>query len=172
MQLVQHVGGKLSVFNWGRPNVGKGILEDRLEQFPVQDAERLHDLQIAKTRKIEDYYMRAVEATKFQLSIDLYQFAGQEFCDLSILRELCLFNGGDAHFYPNFDGDAHGLQVYSDLRRSLTRETAWEAVMRIRCSSGHMIRNYIGSFHRRSRDLLAIPVIHADTVVAFDIQVK
>merc|ERR1719433_2235646 len=85
---------------------------------------------------------------------------------------MCLFNGGDLRYYPAFRSNVHGSMVYQDLRRSLTRETGWEAVMRVRCSNGHTIRNYIGSFHRRSRDLMSIPVVHADTTIAMDLVIK
>eukprot|EP00497_Spongosphaera_streptacantha_P005626 TRINITY_DN708_c0_g2_i2.p1 TRINITY_DN708_c0_g2~~TRINITY_DN708_c0_g2_i2.p1 ORF type:complete len:417 (-),score=95.55 TRINITY_DN708_c0_g2_i2:2-1108(-) len=121
--ITQQIGGKLSVFNWGRPNVGKGVLVDRAAALPSQEPERLHELQLGKKREVEDYYVKAVDATKYQLSIDLYQFADHEFCDLGILREMCLFNGGDLRFYPAFRNSVHGTMLYQDLRRSLTRET-------------------------------------------------
>jgi len=118
--------------------------------------------------------MRAVEATKFQFSIDLYQFSGSnmEYIDLATLKELPQFNGGSLRYYPRFNASGDGLRVYADIQHELTRETVWESVMRVRVSFEYCIRNYIGSFHRRSRDLLSLPVCHADTNVAFDILLR
>ena len=47
---------------------------------------------------------------------------------------------------------------------NLTRETAWEAVMRIRCSKGLRISAFFGHFFIRSTDLLALPACDVDKV--------
>jgi len=174
MRAASQVGGKIMVFNWGRPNLGPGKLEDRLTGIPLDDAEQQHNLQLSKKRQVEDYYMRSIEATKFQQSIDLYQFTGvhNEYCDLATLRELPMFSGGGLRYYPRYNNERDGQRLYSDIQRELTRETGWEAVYRIRCSIGHCVRNYLGSFHRRSRDLLSVPVVHGDMVVSFDLLLK
>ena len=49
-------------------------------------------------------------------------------------------------------------------RRNLRRETAWEAVMRIRCSKGLHIAAFFGHFFIRSTDLLALPACDSDKV--------
>ena len=49
-------------------------------------------------------------------------------------------------------------------RRNLRRETAWEAVMRIRCSKGLRIAAFFGHFFIRSTDLLALPACDSDKV--------
>jgi len=173
MKTVAHIGGKMIIFNWGRPNIGEAKMEDRLKGIPLNDVERLHNLQLSGNRQVEDYYIAAIEATKLQISIDLYQFTGldDEFVDLPTLRELSQFNGGYLRFYPRYTND-DGARLYLDIQRNLTRETGWEAVMRVRCSHGHATRNYIGSFHRKVRDLLCIPVVHADTTIAMEIVLK
>jgi len=173
MKTVAHIGGKMIIFNWGRPNIGEGKLEDRMKTVPMNDVERLHNLQLSGNRQVEDYYISAVEATKLQISIDLFQFTGldDEFVDLPTLRELSVFNGGCLRFYPRYTPD-DGARLYLDIQRNLTRETGWESVMRVRCSHGHATRNYIGSFHRKVRDLLCIPVVHADTTIAMEIVLK
>lgn len=50
--------------------------------------------------------------------------------------------------------------------RNLARETAWEAVMRIRCSKGLRISAFFGHFFIRSTDLLALPACDVDKVGA------
>lgn len=174
MRAAQQVGGKMMVFNWGRPNAGIGKLKERLSGVPLDDVEKLHELQLSANRQTENYYMRSVEATKFQISLDLYQFTGPngEYVDLATLRELSQFNAGNLRYYRRFNDAGDGPRLYADIQRELTRETGWEAVMRMRVSSGYTVRNYIGSFHRRSRDLLSIPVCHADTNVVMDLLLK
>merc|ERR1719204_460242 len=162
------------IFNWGRPNLGDGKLSDRIKGVPLDDVERLHELQLSANRQCENYYMRSVEATKFQISIDLYQFTGanMEYVDLATLRELPQFNGGGLRYYPRYTDAEDGSRLYAEIQRELLRETGWEAVMRVRVSSGYSVRNYVGSFHRRSRDLLSLPVCHADTNVVMDLLLR
>lgn len=47
------------------------------------------------------------------------------------------------YHYPNFVSQLHGDRLKHELARDLTRETAWEAVMRIRCGKGQFSAHYI-----------------------------
>lgn len=40
------------------------------------------------------------------------------------------------YHYPSFNAVIHRDKLGYELARNLTRETAWEAVMRIRCGKG------------------------------------
>lgn len=40
------------------------------------------------------------------------------------------------YHYPSFQASIHHEKFKHDLARDLTRDTAWEAVMRIRCGKG------------------------------------
>ena len=42
------------------------------------------------------------------------------------------------YYYPGFQSSNHGEKLRHELARDLTRETAWEAVMRIRCGKGDL----------------------------------
>ena len=42
------------------------------------------------------------------------------------------------YYYPSFQSSIHGEKLRHELARDLTRETAWEAVMRIRCGKGDL----------------------------------
>ncbi len=51
------------------------------------------------------------------------------------------------------------MKLGHDVRHNLSRPTAWEAVMRIRCSKGLRITAFHGHFFIRSSDLLALPQV-------------
>lgn len=51
------------------------------------------------------------------------------------------------------------VKLGHDVRHNLSRPTAWEAVMRIRCSKGLRISAFHGHFFIRSSDLLALPQV-------------
>jgi protein transport protein SEC24 len=44
------------------------------------------------------------------------------------------------YHYPSFQATTHGEKLNHELSRNLTRETAWESVMRIRCGKGSSSR--------------------------------
>ena len=56
--------------------------------------------------------------------------------------------------YPGYTDARDGAKFGSELMRCLTRETAFEAVMRIRMSKGYRVSSYYGNFFNRSSDLL------------------
>jgi hypothetical protein len=53
------------------------------------------------------------------------------------------------YYYPSFHAGRDGPKLSAELRRNLTRPTAWEAVMRIRCSRGLKISSFHGHFFNR-----------------------
>lgn len=50
------------------------------------------------------------------------------------------------YYYPGFQSSVHGDKLRHELARDLTRETAWEAVMRIRCGKGLIVYDSIFVF--------------------------
>lgn len=60
------------------------------------------------------------------------------FISLLYLGTLAKYTGGQVYYYPGFQSSIHGEKLKHDLARDLTRETAWEAVMRIRCGKGDL----------------------------------
>ncbi|KAK0598247.1 hypothetical protein LWI29_032916 [Acer saccharum] len=72
------------------------------------------------------------------------------------------YTGGQVYYYPSFQATNQGEKLRHELLRDLTRETAWEAVMRIRCGKGIRFMSYDGNFMLRSTDLLALPAVDCD----------
>ena len=56
-----------------------------------------------------------------------------------------------------------------DMARLMTRETGFEAVMRLRTAVGLKITNFFGNFHLRGKDLLALPNIDEDKAFGFEV---
>jgi protein transport protein SEC24 len=77
--------------------------------------------------------------------------------------------GGSLYQYPMFQANKDGIKFCHELLRCLSRETGFEAVMRIRMSKGFKVSAYYGNFLNRSSDLLALPNCDADK--AYGIQI-
>lgn len=58
------------------------------------------------------------------------------------LGTLAKYTAGQVYYYPAFQSAIHGEKLRHELRRDLIRETAWEAVMRIRCAKGLCIMSW------------------------------
>ncbi|KAK4839206.1 hypothetical protein QYF36_020044 [Acer negundo] len=71
----------------------------------------------------------------------------------SLTGTLAKYTGGQVYYYPSFQATNQGEKLRHELLRDLTRETAWEVVMRIRCGKGIRFTSYDGNFMLRSTDL-------------------
>jgi protein transport protein SEC24 len=162
-QLIQHIGGKMHVFNATRPSVGEAKLRNR-EGDQKRDAKGPSLLQ----PDVDFYKTMAVDCTKQQVSIDLWNFSGA-YADLATLGQLVKHTTGHVHWYPGFSDAVMGEKFSRDLQWSLTRDQGWEAVMRVRASRGMRISAFHGHFFIRGTDLLALPNIDEDTSFAVEI---
>jgi hypothetical protein len=93
-----------------------------------------------------------------------YRAASQQgmpavYMDMASLATLPKYTCGQLYSLPAFSAKRDGAKLAHDVRHNLSRPTAWEAVMRIRCSKGLRISSFHGHFFIRSSDLLALPQV-------------
>ena len=71
--------------------------------------------------------------------------------------------GGETYFYPNYVAPRDSEKLGLEIKRSLTRETGYQALMKVRCSNGLQVASYHGNFiqHTFGADL-EFGVIDAD----------
>lgn len=55
-----------------------------------------------------------------------------------VVGTLAKYTGGQVYYYPSFQASIHKDRLRHELTRDLTREIAWESVMRIRCGKGYL----------------------------------
>ena len=74
--------------------------------------------------------------------------------------------GGETFFYPNFHAQRDSTKLALEVKHSLTRETGYQALMKVRCSNGLQVAAYHGNFvqHNFNADL-EFGVIDADKAV-------
>ncbi|KAG6429131.1 hypothetical protein SASPL_107170 [Salvia splendens] len=160
--VMSKLGGKVLVFQSTLPSLGIGRLRLRGDDIRVYGTDKEHLL-----RAPEDpfYKLMAADFTKFQISVNIYAFSDQ-YTDIASLGTLAKYSGGQVYYCPSFQSSTHKYKLAHELTRDLTRETAWEAVMRIRCSKGVRFTSYHGNFMLRSTDLLALPAVDCDKAYA------
>ncbi|KAI3787781.1 hypothetical protein L2E82_00206 [Cichorium intybus] len=160
--VMSQLGGKLLIFQSTLPSLGLGHLRLRGDDLRVYGTDKEHALRIP-----EDpfYKQMAADFTKYQVAVNIYAFS-DKYTDIASLGTLAKYTGGQVYYYPSFHSAIHSDKLRHELARDLTRETAWEAVMRIRCGKGVRFTSYHGNFMLRSTDLLALPAVDCDKAYA------
>ncbi|XP_020586666.1 protein transport protein Sec24-like At3g07100 [Phalaenopsis equestris] len=166
--VMSQLGGKLLVFQSTLPSLGVGRLRLRGDDLRVYGTDKEHNLRIAED---SFYKQMAADFTKNQIAVDIYAFS-EKYSDIASLGTLAKYTGGQVYHYPSFKAVPHQEKLKHELTRDLTRETAWEAVMRIRCTKGVRFTTYHGHFMLRSVDLLALPAVDSDKAFAMQLALE
>jgi protein transport protein SEC24 len=162
--VMKAVGGKMSVFQSSMPTLGDGALR------PRENVRLMGTPNEVKVLKPENSWYKdtAIEFSRSQIAVDMYLFPYQ-YLDVAALSELPKVTAGTLNTYVGFNSAVDGPKFESRLQRRLTQETAFESVLRIRCTKGMRISNFYGNFFIRGTDLLALPNCSADSVFGFDL---
>ncbi|KAL6763866.1 COP-II coat subunit [Haematococcus lacustris] len=165
--VMQHVGGKLLLFQAAVPSLGIGKVKNR-EVLSAYGTDRESTL-----RQPDDPFFKrfAAECSRVQISLNVFSCSAGHM-DLASLAAVPRYTCGDLYHYPGFQSGRDGVKLSAELRHNLLRTTAWEAVMRIRCSEGLRIASFHGHFFNRSSDLLALPTCDPDKSFAVQVAHK
>jgi len=89
-----------------------------------------------------------------------------------ILPRICLtsgtlscMTGGDTFLYSNFIPERDSGRLVGDFSRTLTRETGFQAMMKVRCSNGLRVFDYDGNFFQHKPTEIEFGTIDADKAV-------
>ncbi|XP_047095080.1 protein transport protein Sec24-like At3g07100 [Lolium rigidum] len=161
-------GGKLLVFQSTLPSLGIGRLRLRGDDVRAYGTDKEHILRVPEDAF---YKQMAAEFTKNQIAVDVFSLSDR-YCDVASLGSLAKYTGGQVYHYPAFHATTHGDKLNHELSRNLTRETAWESVMRVRCGKGVRFTTYHGHFMLRTTDLLALPAVDPDKAFAMQLSLE
>eukprot|EP01018_Ginkgo_biloba_P004601 Gb_11357 [translate_table: standard] len=164
--VMSQLGGKLLIFQSTLPSLGVGRLKLRGDDPRIYGTDKEYTIRIAED---QFYKQMAADLTKYQIGVNLYAFSNN-YTDIASLGTLSKYTGGQVYYYPSFQASLYKEKFGHELARDLTRETAWEAVMRVRCGKGVRFTTYHGHFMLRSSDLLALPAVDCDK--AFGMQLS
>lgn len=83
-----------------------------------------------------------------------------------MLGHVAAATGGETYFYPNYTAPRDTFKVSQEIKHTLTRETGYQALMKVRCSNGLQVASYHGNFlqHNFGADL-EFGVIDSDKAV-------
>lgn len=89
-----------------------------------------------------------------------------QIADNSCLGHVAAVTGGETYFYPNYTTPRDMLRLSQEIKHTVTRETGYQALMKVRCSNGLQVSSYHGNFlqHNFGADL-EFGVIDADKAI-------
>ncbi|KAK5995517.1 hypothetical protein PT974_03926 [Cladobotryum mycophilum] len=89
------------------------------------------------------------------------------YLDIATIGHVSALTGGETFYYPNFIAPRDSAKMSAEISHTVTRETGFQALMKVRCSNGLQIAAYHGNFvqHTFGADL-EIGVIDADKALA------
>ncbi|KAK5654309.1 hypothetical protein OQA88_7487 [Cercophora sp. LCS_1] len=85
------------------------------------------------------------------------------YLDIATVGYVASTTGGETFYYPNFIAPRDNTKLSLEIKHAVTRETGYQALMKVRCSNGLQISAYHGNFvqHTFGADL-EIGVLDAD----------
>ncbi|PKI44363.1 hypothetical protein CRG98_035249 [Punica granatum] len=145
---MKSTGGKLLVFQSVLLSVGIGALSAREAEgrtnISAGEKEAHKLLQPAdKTLKT-----MAIEFAEYQVCVDVF-LTTQSYIDIASISVVPRTTGGQVYYYHPFSVLSDTAKLYNDLRWNITRPQGFEAVMRVRCSQGIQVQEYLGNFCKR-----------------------
>jgi protein transport protein SEC24 len=102
--------------------------------------------------------------TENGVGVDFFLAAPQGgYLDIATIGHVSEKTGGEVYYYPNFHQSRDELRVAKEIKHTITRDTGFQALMKVRCSNGLQVAGYFGSFtqHTFGADL-EYGVIDAD----------
>lgn len=76
--------------------------------------------------------------------------AGGGYMDIATIGHVSAQTGGEVYFYPNYISPRDNAKLAAEITHAVTRETGYQALMKVRCSNGLQVSSYHGSFMQHS----------------------
>ena len=163
-ELIFPFGGRLTLLVSRSPSVGIGTIKQR------SDTSKIEGLSLAP---LDDFYKTlALECTQRQVTVDLFLFPNNNI-DVPTISAVTEFSAGTVFYYPQYHFEKNLIMAEKfvlEFRHYVLRPVAFEAVLRIRSTSGISIHSFFGNCFVRAHDLIALANVSPD--VSFGVQIN
>ncbi|KAF8839165.1 beta-sandwich domain of Sec23/24 [Paxillus ammoniavirescens] len=155
-------GGHIVVFQCTMPTVGPGGLGSLTDDGQVYGTDQERTLFLPRNQTWRDI---AEECADEGIGVSMFLGMGKSI-DIGSIGVVPSTTGGELFFHPRYNPSRDQIVLASQLRRLITRTTAFGCVMRIRCSQGLRVSKYYGNFQERPPTDLGLGVFDADKAVS------
>ncbi|XP_074619307.1 protein transport protein Sec24C-like isoform X2 [Acropora palmata] len=160
------VSGKLFVFHSSLPiSEAPGKLKNREDRKLLgSDKEKT-----ILTPQSGFYEKLAKECVESGVAVDLFLFPNA-YIDVATIGSVATLTGGQIYRYSYFKESTHGDQLRGDLKRNLMRNVGFDAVMRLRCSTGLRPVDFWGNCYMSNTTDVELAMIDPQKAIAIEIK--
>lgn len=157
-------GGKIVCSLSALPTLGPGrlFLRDDGKAQGTDAEKKLFTTEHPEWRKI------AAKMVESGVGVDFFMAAPSGgYLDIATVGHVSATSGGETFYYPNFHSSRDVLRLSKEIKHTVTRETGYQALMKVRCSNGLQVSAYHGNFtHHTFGADLEFGVIDADKAIS------
>ncbi|XP_062850215.1 protein transport protein Sec24D [Trichomycterus rosablanca] len=99
--------------------------------------------------------------------VNLFLFPSQ-YVDVATMGDIPTHTGGSVYKYSNFQVQVDGQHFLSDLRLDVKKSIGFDAIMRVRTSTGFRATEFFGSFHMNNTTDVEMPAVDCDKTVTVE----
>ncbi|XP_014770483.1 protein transport protein Sec24C isoform X1 [Octopus bimaculoides] len=102
-------------------------------------------------------------------SVDLFLFPNS-YVDIATIGELCRLTGGNMYKYSYFQAEQDGERFMNDLKRNVCQIAAFDAIIRVRTSTGIRPVDFFGNFYMTNATDVELSAIDSDQSISVEIK--
>ncbi|KAL0280938.1 UNVERIFIED_CONTAM: hypothetical protein PYX00_002086 [Menopon gallinae] len=102
-------------------------------------------------------------------SVDLFIF-NNSYVDIATIGQVSRLTGGEIFKYTYFQAGIDGERFISDLKRAVSRQIVFDAIMRVRTSTGVRATDFYGHLYMSNTTDMELAAIDSDKAVAVEIK--
>ncbi|KAM8940059.1 protein transport protein Sec24D isoform 2-T2 [Pelodytes ibericus] len=156
--------GKLFIFHSSLPTAeAPGKLKNR-------DDKRLVNTDKEKTLFLPQsnfYEQLAKDCVVAGCCVDLFLFPNQ-YADVASIGVVTMLTGGTLYKYNNFQVHTEGLQFINDLRMDIEKRIGFDAIMRVRTSTGFRPTDFFGAVFMNNTTDIEMAAVDCDKAVTVE----
>lgn len=102
-------------------------------------------------------------------SVDLFIF-NNSYVDVATMGQICRLTGGEIYKYTYFQADIDGERLISDVINNISRPIAFDAVMRVRTSTGVRATDFYGHYFMSNTTDMELASIDCEKAVGIEVK--
>ncbi|XP_066536541.1 protein transport protein Sec24D [Hoplias malabaricus] len=113
------------------------------------------------------YEQLAKECVAQGCCVDLFVFPNQ-YVDIATMGNISTLTGGSVYKYNNFQVQMDGDHFLSDLRRDVEKSIGFDAIMRVRTSTGFRATEFFGAIYMNNTTDIEMAAVDCDKAVTVE----
>lgn len=165
--------GKLFLFHTSLPIAeAPGKLKNRDDRKLLgteKEKQILMELKTLLSPQINFYTKVGQQCVAAGCSVDMFLFPNS-YVDVASISELCRLTGGNMYKYSYFQAENDGQRFINDLKRNVCRPFAFDAILRVRTSTGIRPVDFYGNFYMTNTTDVELATIDCDQSISVEVK--